>query len=74
MFVLFLHTGSCFPSLAKVMLRNGKSIRISELKVGDQVRTGKWINLILSHIKGIGIVTMWHMISNEEQWSWLSTK
>ena len=65
---MFLCTsGGCFPSLANVMLRNGKSIRISELKIGDQVRTGKWFNLILSHIKGIAQETTWHLTNNEEQ-------
>ena len=33
-------TTSCFPSIAKVKLQNGKSITMSELQIGDQVQTG----------------------------------
>ena len=32
--------GSCFPSVAKVQVKNGKSVAMSELKNGDQVQTG----------------------------------
>ena len=31
---------NCFPSTAKVNLENGKSVRMSELQVGDKVQTG----------------------------------
>ena len=30
----------CFPSVAKVMLENGTSVRMSELQAGDKVQTG----------------------------------
>ena len=33
--------GSCFLSLAKVKVKNGKSVTMSELQIGDQVQTGK---------------------------------
>ena len=33
-------TANCFPSTAKVNLENGKSVRMSELQVGDKVQTG----------------------------------
>ena len=29
--------GSCFPSVANVILDNGKTIHLSELKIGDRV-------------------------------------
>ena len=32
--------GGCFPSLAEVKLKNGKSVTMSELQIGDQVQTG----------------------------------
>lgn len=35
----------CFPSTASVSLENGKSIKMSELKIGDQVQTGIYVNL-----------------------------
>ena len=31
---------ACFPASARVSLENGKSIQMSELKVGDKVQTG----------------------------------
>ena len=31
---------ACFPSNAKIHLQNGKSIRMSEMKIGDQIQTG----------------------------------
>ena len=36
--------GGCFPSQAKVYLRNGKSITMSELKLGDEVQAGTDLN------------------------------
>ena len=30
----------CFPGTAKVNLHNGKSVKMSELQIGDQVKTG----------------------------------
>ena len=30
----------CFPSAARVKLDNGKSVRMSELQVGDLIQTG----------------------------------
>ena len=30
----------CFPSTSKVKLANGKSVTMSEVKLGDQVQTG----------------------------------
>ena len=41
---------SCFPSVAKVKLANGKSVPMSELKIGDQVQTGTEHQNILSNI------------------------
>ena len=35
---------SCFPSRATVFLENGKSVRMSELKTGDKVQTGKYVS------------------------------
>ena len=37
----------CFPSTSKVKLADGKSVRMSELQLGDQVQTG---NTFLSHL------------------------
>ena len=34
------HDSKCFPSFAKVSLKNGKSVRMSELQIGDEVQTG----------------------------------
>ena len=36
----FLESSGCFPSMAKVMLENGKSVIMSELQIGDKVKTG----------------------------------
>ena len=33
--------GGCFPSVSRVQLKNGKSISMSELKIGDKVQTGR---------------------------------
>ena len=30
----------CFPATAKTNLKNGKTVAMSELKIGDQVKTG----------------------------------
>ena len=35
--------GGCFPSGVKVSLRNGKSVTMDELQVGDEVLTGKGV-------------------------------
>ena len=32
--------GGCFPSASKVKLKNGKSVMMSGLQIGDQVQTG----------------------------------
>ena len=32
--------GGCFPAVAEVKLKNGKSVPMSELEIGDQVQTG----------------------------------
>ena len=34
----------CFPSLSKVNLANGKSVRMSELQTGDKVQSGMQFN------------------------------
>ena len=44
----FLGPSSCFPSLAKVKLGNGKSLKMSELKIGDQVQTSMHIMSLIS--------------------------
>ena len=36
----------CFPSTAKVNLKDGKVVTMSELKIGDQVKTGTDIGVI----------------------------
>ena len=36
----YLKTPTCFPSAAKVTLKNGKLVTMSELKIGDKVQTG----------------------------------
>ena len=33
--------GSCFPAIATVKLENGNSVTMSDLQIGDQVKTGK---------------------------------
>ena len=33
--------GTCLPSTARVSLENGKSVAMSELRVGDRVQTGE---------------------------------
>ena len=42
-------TCKCFPATARVSLENGKSVAMSELQVGDKVKTGK---LKLRHVYG----------------------
>ena len=37
---------NCFPSSAKVLLKNGKPVSMSELKVGDRVQMGTYIYFI----------------------------
>ena len=32
--------GGCFPSTATVQLQNGKMVKMSELQIDDQVKTG----------------------------------
>ena len=34
----------CFPNFAKVKIKNGNSVRMSDLKIGERVQTGKNIN------------------------------
>ena len=34
-------TPGCFPAEARISLENGKAVKMSELKVGDRVQTGK---------------------------------
>ena len=34
-------SSSCFPSTSKVNLESGKSVTMSELQLGDRVKTGK---------------------------------
>ena len=38
--VIKLKLETCFPSDAKLTLKNGKSVKMSELKRGDKVQTG----------------------------------
>ena len=45
----------CFPSLAEVILENGKSVTMSKLKIGDRVQTGgntklKYFTLFISFL------------------------
>ena len=39
-------TESCFPSVATVNLKQGKTITMSQLQIGDHVKTGKMLNLL----------------------------
>ena len=34
------YDSKCFPSFSKVSLSNGKSVRMSELQIGDEVQSG----------------------------------
>ena len=38
---------TCFPSSARVSLENGKTVRMSELQIGDRVQTGIAVTLLL---------------------------
>ena len=40
MFTLDSGGGGCFPSTAKVILKNGNSVLMSQLQIEDQVQTG----------------------------------
>ena len=40
----------CFPSTAKLNLKNGESVTMSELQVGDRVQTGKHVVTFLSKL------------------------
>ena len=40
--------GGCFPAMAEVKLKNGKSVTMSELKIGNKVQTG--IDLVISFL------------------------
>ena len=42
--------GGCFPSASKVKLKNGKSVMMSELQIGDQVQTGTVAGFLISVI------------------------
>ena len=39
--IIWVNGDGCFPSTGRVNLKNGKSVTMSELNVGDQVQTGK---------------------------------
>ena len=41
---------ACFPSAAKVTLKNGKLVKMSELKTGDKVQTGNEEKILCSQI------------------------
>ena len=43
--------GNCFPSSARVMLENGKSVTMSELQIGDKVQTGMHMSGYFYHLK-----------------------
>ena len=32
---------TCFPSAVKVNLKNGKTVRMTELQIGDQIKSGE---------------------------------
>ena len=48
--VYILDSGGCFPSTAKVNLKNGKVVPMSDLKIGDEVQTGTNTEEIKIHI------------------------
>ena len=48
--------GGCFPSTAKVNLKNGRPVSMSELKIGDQVQAGKRLQAFYHTINGNIIV------------------
>ena len=39
-FCFFSESNSCFPSISTLKLKNGKVVKMSELQIGDQVKTG----------------------------------
>ena len=43
----FTEGKSCFPSMSKIKLENGKIIPMSELQTGDRVQTGKYIYIYI---------------------------
>ena len=49
---MFLYSAqySCFPSMAKVKLKNGKTVTMSELEIGDRVQTGITIKMFQIYI------------------------
>ena len=36
----FAESSSCFPSITKVEVDGGKTIKLSELQIGDRIKTG----------------------------------
>ena len=44
--------GGCFPSTSRVNLVNGKSVTMSELKIGDKVQTGRdsYLEYLFCHL------------------------
>ena len=43
----FIFFKECFPSTAKINLENGNVITMSELQIGDRVKTGRKINFFI---------------------------
>ena len=62
---------SCFPSHAKVNLENGKSLTMSELQVGDKIKTGFHILCIYLFILFIAKMycKTWHVTRWEVPWT-----
>ena len=44
---------ACFPSTSKVNLESGKSVTMSELQLGDRVKTGKKVYFNLNFAEGL---------------------
>ena len=40
-YLLIESSTSCFPAIATVQLENGNLVTMSELQIGDRVKTGK---------------------------------
>ena len=40
-------SNGCFPSTSRVTLENGKSVAMSELQIGDRVKTGNSMGFFL---------------------------
>ena len=40
-FLIFSEYETCIPSISTLQLKNGKVVMMSELKIGDQVKTSK---------------------------------